>query len=273
MLRRGSAGIVTLLLALAPLALVASPARAAGETFEVLSVNTTGCTSGAFGMTVERAGLDGGNYVVRTQVTVDGLSYMNESATISVNGNSSWNVFDTFTYGAVPNQGTYPIPQNKQMRLQFTLERPTGTILYDWTLVVDGCNSGNVLFNGLTASDADLDLVATPQDKCGTLPAATTNGCPLRARSLTMGRTADRLTGWLFAEGFPKFHARKKVTIWKVRPGPDQLVTKVTTNKQGAFTMAAKPKRGRYYATAPGLILPLFGEVTADRSMTVKVRR
>jgi hypothetical protein len=127
-------------------AVLASPAEAQ-ETFQVLSVDTTGCNSGNFGMTVQRANLDGGTYTVRTVVTVAGDIYMNEAATISVNGNSGWSVFDNFSYGPVPNQGTYPIPSGETMTLDFTLERPQGTILYAWRLIVDGCDTGNILFN------------------------------------------------------------------------------------------------------------------------------
>jgi len=125
-----------------------SVALAAGESFQVVSVNTTGCNSGNFGMTVERANLDGGTYTVHTVVTVGGLIYMNEAASISINGLSGWNIFNNFTYGPVPNPGTYPIPSG-QMRLDFTLERPIGTILYSWQLVVDGCATGNILYNGV----------------------------------------------------------------------------------------------------------------------------
>ena len=131
-----------------------STASAAGETFKVISVDTTGCASGNFGMTVERANLDGGTYYVHTVVTVGSLIYMNELASISVNGLSGWNVFDNFTYGAVPNPGTYPIPAGQTMQLDFTLERPVGTILYTWRLIVDGCDTGNIQFNGVPTVSA-----------------------------------------------------------------------------------------------------------------------
>jgi hypothetical protein len=127
-----------------------APAAGAQETFQVLSVNTLGCNSGNFGMTVERANLDGGSYTVHTVVTVDALIYMNEAASISINGLSGWNVFNNFTYGPVPNPGTYPIPAGQEMRLDFFLERPIGTYLYAWTLIVDGCDTGNILYNGPT---------------------------------------------------------------------------------------------------------------------------
>jgi hypothetical protein len=125
-----------------------SVALAQGESFQVVSVNTVGCNSGNFGMTVQRANLDGGSYIVHTVVTVGGLIYMNEQASISVNGLSGWNVFNNFTYGAVPNPGTYPIPAGQEMRLDFTLERPKGTVLYSWLLIVTGCDTGNIIYNG-----------------------------------------------------------------------------------------------------------------------------
>ena len=261
-----------LLLVLIPLTLVATPAHAAGETFKVLSVNTTGCDSGNFGMTVERAGLDGGNYIVRTVATVDDLVYMNEEASISVNGTTGWNLFDTFTYGAVPNPGTWPIPQNKQLHLQFTLERPKGTVLHDWTLVVDGCNTGNVLYNDLTASDADGDFVAVPTDRCGTLAADRANGCPLVARSLALAYSGKRLSGFLLADGSPVFQARRPVTVWKVRPGPDKKIVRRVTTATGFYAVPGRPAKGRYYATSPGLIRPTQGQVTPDTSGTVRVR-
>ncbi len=148
MIRKSTLRVVMLALVLLFVWGGVSTALAAGETFRVISVNTVGCNSGNFGMTVERANLDGGTYNVRTVVTVGGLIYMNENASISVNGLSGWNIFNNFTYGAVPNPGTYPIPAGQEMRLDFTLERPVGTILYAWTLIVDGCDTGNVIFNG-----------------------------------------------------------------------------------------------------------------------------
>jgi hypothetical protein len=71
----------------------------------VLSVDATGCNSGDFHMSVLRSGLDGGIYTVHTHVTVGGLAYMNEAATISINGTSDWSVYNNFSYGPVPNQG------------------------------------------------------------------------------------------------------------------------------------------------------------------------
>jgi uncharacterized protein (TIGR03382 family) len=51
------------------------------------------------------------------------------------------------------------------MRLDFTLERPKGAILYAWSLVVDGCDTGNIVFNGLT----NRQSVSVPTVSNGTL--------------------------------------------------------------------------------------------------------
>lgn len=119
----------------------------AQEHFDVVSVNTVGCDSGNFGMTVLRANLDGGSYHVRTRVQVGSQLFMNEDATVSIVGTSSWSLFENFNYGLVPNRGIYPIPAAGNMRLDFTLERPKGIVLSSWTLIVDSCATGNILYS------------------------------------------------------------------------------------------------------------------------------
>jgi len=253
----------------------AAPAFAAGETFQVQTVNTAGCASGNFALGVVRANLDGGLYIVRTVVTVEGLVYMNEQASISVNGPSGWNILNNFTYGAVPNMGTYPIPQNKLMRADFTVERPKGTILYAWSLVVDSCNTGNILYNGLTAADLDRDFVGIPADKCPrVVGVGRPNGCPLRARSLTIAydTAGHRFFGWLFAEGFSSFHSHRAVTVWKVRPGPDRRIGTVKTTRRGNWALGRAREGGRYYATAKALLLPNLGQVPKETSLTLRLR-
>ena len=254
---------------------VAAPAFAAGETFQVQTVDAKGCASGDFDMTVLKANLDGGSYFVRTLVTVEGLAYMNEQASTSTNGPSPWSIFNNFTYGALPNQGTYPIPQNKVMRLDFTVERPKGTILYAWSLVVDSCNTGNILYNGLTAADLDKDFVAIPADKCPKVAGiGRPNGCPLRARSLAIAydTASHRFFGWLFAEGFSSFHSHRAVTVWKVRPGPDRRIGTVKTTGRGNWALGHARQAGRYYATAKALLLPKLGQVPKETSLTLRLR-
>jgi hypothetical protein len=191
-------GLAAVLVVLAAVGGVA-PAASGGPlppTFEVISVNTVGCNSGNFGMTVERTNLDGSTYTVRTVVTVDELIYMNEAASISVNGPSGWNVFDNFTYGSVPNPGTYPIPSDLEMRLDFTLEQPMGTVLYAWTLVVDGCNTGNILYNGLTSEippETTTTTATTTTTVAPTTVAPTTD--PTATAAPVAAATQPRFTG------------------------------------------------------------------------------
>ena len=142
--------------------LLAGAQSASAQSFQVQSVDAVGCQSGDFRMTVLRAGLDGGAYVLRTVVQGGGLIYMNESAGISINGTSGWSLFNIFDYGPVPNPGTWPIPPGMPLRMDFTLERPAGTILDSWTLNVDGCNTGNITYNGPTSAVAAVPATSLP---------------------------------------------------------------------------------------------------------------
>jgi hypothetical protein len=242
----------------------ASPASA--QTFQVRSVNTTGCNSGNFGLAVERAGLDGSPYFVRTVVTVDGLIYMNESASISVNGASGWNLFNNFSYGAVPNPGTWPIPQNRQLRMDFTLERPVGTILYSWSTVVTSCNQGAIIYNGLPTDDTDRDFVPIPRDRCPGLRATTIDGCPARTLTIGYDNASRRFIGWLVAKGFPSLYSHRVVTLWKVRPGPDLRIGRVTTTSRGNYSLARQRQRGLYYAVTAGV-----GSVVKETSSRLRL--
>jgi hypothetical protein len=245
----------------------AAPGYAAGESFRVVSVNATGCASGAFAMTVERANLDGGSYTAHTMVRAAGKIYMNENATISVNGLTGWNLFNNFSYGAVPNPGTWPIPQNTQLRIDFMVERPVGTVLWAWRTVVNSCYQGAILYNGLASADTDKDFIPTPADKCPKLSATSANGCPARTLTIGYDAGAHKFIGWLFATGFPKLYSRKTVTIWKAKKGPDKRIGKTRTTKRGNYTLARDPGPGSYYATAGKV-----GPVPKETSLAVRVR-
>lgn len=272
MRRIRSAVLLALALTASTLSFTASPAQAAGESFEMVSVNTTGCASGNFGMTVLRSNLDGSPYTVRTVVRVDRKVYMNEAATISVTGESGWNLFNNFTYGTVPNPGTWPIPEDTLMRIDFTLERPVGTVLYSWRTVVNSCNEGSVIYNGVPADDEDGNYVPIVRDECPGLPATTLDGCPQRSLTLAYEAPRKRLVGWLVADGFPVLFSGKKVTLWKVKAGPDQKIVTLRTSKAGNFSLP-KPSKGTYYVTSPRLAKPGVYEIPKITSATVKVRR
>jgi hypothetical protein len=252
----------------------AAPGYAAGETFKALSVTAHGCNSGDFVMTVERANLDGGaSYTVHTVAAAGGLVYMNEAASISVNGESNWSLFNNFTYAPVSNPGTWPIPNDKRLRVDFTLERPKGgPVLYRWTLVVDGCNTGNVLYNAKTSDDFDRDLVPVPKDKCPKLAAKKPNGCPLRTRKLSIAYAggAGEFFGRLSAKRHPKLARRRTVTIWRVRPGPDKRIGKAKTTKRGRYRLAFDASEGVFYAVSKAIVVRTEGQ--AARTVSRKLR-
>ena len=258
-----------LLATAAAAALVWAAPSFAAESFRVLSVNTTGCNSGNFGMSVVRDQLDGSPtpYIVRTVVTASGLVYMNEQATNSTNGVGGWNLFNNFSYGVVPNPGTWPIPNNRQLRIDFTLERPKGTILHSWRTVVDGCNTGNLLYNGAPAADNDGDFVPVPQDKCPGLRATTLNGCPARTLTIGYDNGGQKFIGWLTAKGFPNLYSHRVVTIWRVRTGPDLRIGRATTTSRGNYSLARARHAGLYYAVAAAV-----GNVVKERSLNLRLR-
>jgi hypothetical protein len=251
----------------------AAPSHAAGESWTVVSVDTAGCGDGDWELNVNLSGLASGpDYRAHTTVTSGGLVYMNEDVSVINNGPDTWGLYDDFTYGAVPNPGTYPIPAGQPMSVTFDLELPKGTLLSSWTMVAASCDSTTLLYNGPTAADLDHDFVATPSDLCPALQAFTSNGCSVRERTLTLKARYGprRVVGQLDAPGYAALEVGRTVKIWKKRPGPDRKIATRTTNSLGKFKV--KVGTGRYYATSPGLIAPASGEALADISNRARVR-
>jgi hypothetical protein len=250
----------------------AGPSQAAGEDWRINGVKAVGCAHGDWDLDITFSGLGGdAEYITRTVVTAGGLAYMNELGHASANL-TTWGLFDDFSYGPVPNRGTWPIPAGRPMTVRFTLEQPKGTVLSSWTMVANSCDSPVLPYNGPTSGNVDGDFLATGQDTCPTLTAFTANGCPPRDRTLTLKARSGprRVVGRLHAAGYPALYAGQKVTIWKARPGPDRKVATRTTNSLGTFK--ARLPKGRYYATAPALTAPTAGEATADTSGRARVR-
>jgi hypothetical protein len=121
--------------------------------FSVLAVDRPGCDSGEFRLAVMRAGLSGGNYVVRTQVTVGNRVYMDERATIFRNGSSNWRLYEDFSYADSAQRGWFPLPAGELMRVDFTLHRPVGEDLAHETVILDGCDSGRIVHRRPLFSD------------------------------------------------------------------------------------------------------------------------
>lgn len=246
----------------------AAPSRAAGAAWTVTSVDVVGCSSGDWDLTVVFSGVDGGTYVPHTTVTSGGLVYMNEDGSFApVDGaEEHWGLYADDSYG--PVTATYPIPSGQPMEVTFSLERPKGTVVFSWSMVARSCDSSALL---LSAPDLDQDLVANAVDRCPALKAPTTNGCPLRDRTLTLTARycPKRLAGRLYAAGYPALYVGRTVTIWKVRPGPDRKIATRTTNSLGRFKVPVG--KGRYYATSRGLIVPTTGQVVAATSSIVRL--
>jgi hypothetical protein len=247
----------------------AAPSQAAGPSWIITGVNSTGCADNAWDFDVNFSGFDGnaGGYIAHTTVTAGGLVYMNEEVVDPGNGDETWSLYADDSYG--PTTGTYPIPSGTQMKAVFSLEKPKGTVLSSWTVIARKCDSGTLLYN---AADLDLDTVADGSDGCPSLAAATASGCPLRDRTLTLSakRHPNRVVGVLSAPGFPALSVGRTVTIWKVRPGPDKKIATRITNSLGKFK--ARVGTGRYYSTSPGFIAPASGEALADISNRARVR-
>jgi hypothetical protein len=261
------------------IATASPPVHAAGPATQVLSVAGPGCASGGFVMRVRFDGIDpAAPVVVHTIVRGGGLVYMDDSVTLQTNApDTLWRLFDSFNYGDVPNRGTWPISDNLPVRVEMRMEQPKGTVLNSWSLSVDSCNQAKILYNGLTANDRDEDNVPVPTDRCPAVDGnGFANGCPLydRALTITYKKRAGRFVGRLGATD-PGHRLRRgmPVTVWRARPGPDRRVGKDLTNAYGRYVVARHVKPGRYYATAPGILLPRVGAVLNETSQKVRVRR
>ncbi|HSS68755.1 MAG TPA: hypothetical protein VLK34_09415 [Nocardioidaceae bacterium] len=256
---------------------VAAPPSDAGPTtpeiWKVVSVDQVGCTDGAFTMTVRFANLDmTGGYTAHTMVTGGGKTYMNEDAGSPPNGTEDWSFYNQFSYGPTPHQGTWPIPHNLDLRADFRLERPKGTVLYSWSLAIDGCHTGNILYDGPTSADVDADNVPVPRDRCPKVKGlGQPNGCPLVGRRLTLSYSdrAAKFHGTLLAPRGPKLARHQSVTVWLARSGPDLRIGKDLTDRRGKYVVAKVAADARYYATAPPVLKPSAGKAEKEKSRSI----
>lgn len=253
------------------LSIISPPAAhaAGGETFQVTAVTTTGCASGNFGMTVAVTNFDAPTYFVHTTVTGGGFVYMNEKATGTTNATTSWHFFNNFSYGIPANQGTWPIPNDVPLQVDFTVERPLGTVLYSWRLNVDSCNVGTVKYNNQPSLDTDNDFIAAPTDQCpGAAAPTVANGCPQFSRAVTFDYKlrARKIHGALTGTGLI---GGRQVQIY-LKKG-NKLVATVTTAANGRYSLKKRLKTGKYFAVAPALIDPNVGQAAEARSARIKI--
>ena len=106
---------LVLLPAVAVLAACAPAPSDSAAQFSVLAIDRPGCDSGEFRLAVVRAGLGGGNYVVRTQVTLGNSVYMDERATIFRNA-AQWTLYEDFS-SLRRHSAWFPLPAGERRRV------------------------------------------------------------------------------------------------------------------------------------------------------------
>jgi subtilisin-like proprotein convertase family protein len=119
--------------------------------------------------------------------------------------------------------------------------------------------------------DFDHDGVEDHVDSCPSLTGMTASGCPVASRSVTARYRHGKFKGWLVSSA-SACSASRKVTVWKVRSGPDRRIGTVSSRSDGFYKLVRSRHRGRYYATSPALLAPGAAECRAVRSATFRIR-
>lgn len=118
-----------------------------GEEWSIDSVTAFGCDTGNILLGVTFSGLDGvGPYDQQTIAAVAGETYMNQLGNfVNVDGSYGWGIFSDSSGG--PIDGTYPMPNDTNVDMQFILYDPTDTAVWQCNVVMDACNTGNMISN------------------------------------------------------------------------------------------------------------------------------
>jgi hypothetical protein len=157
------------------------------------------------------------------------------------------------------------------VRLDFTVERPKGTVLTTWSTVIDSCSTANILYNDLTTNDTDKDLVPNATDVCPAVPAPG-DGCPQYSRSLSIHfkKHSRHLNGTLSAP-VAQLSSGYSVTIYRVRGGGAKKAAVVQTGENGKWQLRKRLKPGKYFASVKAATAPDAGQAPAVNSGKVKV--
>ena len=146
--------------------ITALTAQAVGETFKVISKRRRPAPTAHSRCRSEGIANpdNGAPYTMRTVATVDGLVYHERGGR---HLDQRPRRLDALQSNISPTAAIFggdvvEIAPNKQLRVDLTLERPMGTVLYAWTLVVDGCNTGQIRYNGLTSAIGPTVTSFTP---------------------------------------------------------------------------------------------------------------
>ena len=112
---------------------------------QVTTLLNCGCADHAIRLAGTYASIPSGA-VEHTVVTVNGVVYMDQVGSFL----SGWG---TFTWGLFANNsggtatGTWPLPSGYPVYVNITVEDPLGTVLGSTHLVLDGCDSCNIVSN------------------------------------------------------------------------------------------------------------------------------
>ena len=122
--------------------------------FDPLRVLQPGCSSGEFRLLVDRRGLSGGRYLVRTEVTAEGRHYMDELATIHLDGATEWRLYDDHSFAPAAAAARWPLPRGTPLRIDFSLRRPAGQVVDRQSLLIEDCASGRIRFRTAVMADS-----------------------------------------------------------------------------------------------------------------------
>ncbi len=130
-----------------------------------------------------------------------------------------------------------------------------------WTLRVTdraGGDVGTITSWGLVTrtrwcDDVDRDTVKGSYDSCPFVKGVAPSGCPVRTRSISISynRTAKEFRGLLTCAAASRCADTQPVRIYKVRSGPDALLSRAHTDAAGSYAIPRASVNGRYYAVAP----------------------
>ncbi len=135
----------------AAVVLLAAASAQAQASWDVVSLDTTGCNSGNIGFTTVVSGITSFPTTLHFHTLVDsgGLRYMDEDAgTPGSNGTYSWHLYQSSSGG--PITGTWPIPAGQPITVTFDLADggATGPVVSHRVITLTRCDGGAIEAGG-----------------------------------------------------------------------------------------------------------------------------
>ena len=121
-------------------------------------------------------------------------------------------------------------------------------------------------------ADDDNDRVLDAADACSKRAGGARNGCPRRARALSLkyAPRAGRFSGRLRPRN--ACAAGQRVTVFRAKRGKDKRIGRARTRASGRFRVRKRATSGLFYAKAGARTIRDFGNCAAARSKKVRVR-